>query len=79
MHFNTIISILSKKKKSVYRFFSLISWISHFRNINKSNILLYNTIPFVNLKSLIVNLFVKLSNIPVLTLICHDVAEVKSN
>ena len=49
---------LSKKKKSVYRFFSLISRISHFRNINKSNILLYNNIPIDNLKALIVNLFV---------------------
>ena len=69
---------LTKKKKNVHRFFSLRSWIKHFRNINKSNILLYNNIPIDNFKTLIVNLFVKSSNIPVLTHIYNDVAIFKT-
>ena len=72
--YNKKINIIwrSKREKKAQRFYSLISWIIHFRKIRKKNILLYNHVDTDNFNAFIINLFIKLSNFPVLTYITSD-------
>ena len=56
----------TKLYKKSYKFDSLISWINYFNKIKKKKIVIFNLINTFNFTSLIVNLLVKHSNLPVI-------------
>ena len=56
----------TKLEKKTIKFSSLISWISYFNKIKKEKIIISNHIEINNLNSLIINLVIKLSKLPVM-------------
>jgi len=57
----------TKLYKKANQFTSLILWVRNFNKLKKKNIIIFNLINTFNFKSLIINLFVKSSNLPVIS------------
>ena len=56
----------TKVEKKTLKFTSLVRWIIKFNSIKKENILIFNFVKTINFNSFVVNLFIRMSNLPLI-------------